>query len=112
GDLTGLRVGVERAHHLDNPHNDPVLAARFEAAVDELVAAGASTVDVSLPYYDEVVAADMMCLQVEAFGYHRKNLIERWDDYGASTRTMITLGALYTADDYAQAQRVRRVAMQ
>lgn len=112
GDVTGLRVGVERVHHLDKPRNDPVLAERFEAAVGELAAAGATVVDVTLPYYDEVVAIDMMSLQVEAFGYHRKHLIERWDDYGVATRTMVTLGALYTADDYAQAQRVRRVAMQ
>lgn len=109
GDLTGVTVGVERAHHLGRPGADPALVEVFEAAVAQLSAAGATVVEVSIPYYDEMAAATMLCWPVEAFAFHRAWLAERWEDYGRWTRSVISAGALLTGADYAQILKVRRI---
>jgi aspartyl-tRNA(Asn)/glutamyl-tRNA(Gln) amidotransferase subunit A len=100
---------VERTNHLSNPANDPALRDRFEDAVAVLAKAGATIVDVTLPYYAELSTATMVTLQAEAFAYHYRNLVERWSDYGKGTRGSIGAAALLTAADYAQCQKARRV---
>ncbi|MCC6435264.1 MAG: amidase [Acidimicrobiales bacterium] len=109
GDLTGLAIGVEREHHLGRPGCDPALVDVFESAVAALAEAGATVVDVSIPYYDELASATMLCWPVEAFAFHRRWLAERWTDYGRWTRSVIAAGALLTAADYAQILKVRRI---
>ncbi len=111
GDLTGLRVGVERAHHFPDGA-DPALAGCFDAAVAALTALGADVVEVVLPLYDETNAAMMATGMSEALAYHRNDAQTRWDDYFAATRLMIATGALVSAADFVQAQRVRRLAQQ
>jgi aspartyl-tRNA(Asn)/glutamyl-tRNA(Gln) amidotransferase subunit A len=109
GDLAGVRIGVERANHLHDSANDPSLVERFEAAVAVLEMAGASIVEVTIPYYQELSTATMLTLQVEAFAYHQRHLMERWMDYGGPTRASLGGGALLTAVDYAQCQKARRI---
>jgi aspartyl-tRNA(Asn)/glutamyl-tRNA(Gln) amidotransferase subunit A len=111
GDLTGLRIGVERAHHFP-PAADPALAGCFDAAIATLASLGATLVEVTLPYYDEVNTAQMVTMSAEALAYHQVDLQARWADYFASTRSFMALGALASAADYVQAQRVRRGAQQ
>jgi aspartyl-tRNA(Asn)/glutamyl-tRNA(Gln) amidotransferase subunit A len=65
GSMAGLRVGVERAHHL-KPGGDPDAIAAFEAAVKVLASLGATVVEVSIPYFDEVTAATFITLAAEA----------------------------------------------
>ncbi|WP_344860187.1 amidase [Amycolatopsis ultiminotia] len=109
GDLTGLRIGVVREHHFP-ADADPALAGVFDAAIAELGAQGAEVVEVSLPYWTEMVTADMVTMGCEALAYHRTDLAGRWDDYFVATRAMLALGATASGADYVQAQRVRRVA--
>jgi aspartyl-tRNA(Asn)/glutamyl-tRNA(Gln) amidotransferase subunit A len=108
GSLAGLRIGVERAHHFPDG-SDPALAGCFEAAVASLERLGASVVEVSLPYYAETNAAAMLTMAAEAFAYHRQDMRARWNDYFALTRAWVAQGALASAADYVQAQRLRRV---
>jgi aspartyl-tRNA(Asn)/glutamyl-tRNA(Gln) amidotransferase subunit A len=108
GTLSGVRVGVERAHHFPDDA-DPALAGCFEAAVDALVSRGATAVEVVLPYYQEMRAALMATMLPEALAYHREDLQLRWPDYYAATRVNLSFGALVSANDYVQAQRVRRL---
>lgn len=89
---------------------DPAIAACIEAALSALVELGASTVELDLPYYEEVQAVDWMTVVSEAAAYHRRNLSSRWQEYSRSTRLMIGEGLLIGAPDFVQAQRVRRVA--
>jgi aspartyl-tRNA(Asn)/glutamyl-tRNA(Gln) amidotransferase subunit A len=110
GDVSGLRIGVV-TDLIDAAHGDPDNAARFRAAVDVLAAAGADIVEVTLPYRAEVHTAVMSGLTAEAFAYHRNDMATRWTDYGGPTRTAIALAAFTGSADYAQAQRVRRVAV-
>ncbi len=109
GDLTGLTVGVARKDHIGTPGEDPAMPGIFEAAVATLVQAGATVVEVELPYYHETTFACLMAAMTEAFGFHRPWMIERWSDYGRPTRFNVGSGALYTAADYAQALKVRRI---
>lgn len=109
GSLAGVRVGVERAHHFPDDA-DPTLASCFDGAVEVLESLGATTVEVELPYYQEMRAALMATMLSEALAYHRGDLQERWADYYASTRVNLAFGALVSSNDYVQAQRARRVA--
>lgn len=109
GDLSGVRIGVERAHHFPDDV-DPALAGCFEAALAALSSRGAHLVDVSLPYFEEINVALMVTMAAEALAYHRGDMRDRWDDYFAGTRMTVVLGALESAADFVQAQRVRRVA--
>jgi aspartyl-tRNA(Asn)/glutamyl-tRNA(Gln) amidotransferase subunit A len=109
GSLRGVRIGVER-EHTRPAGRDPAVDASFEAAVSVLGEAGATVVEVSIEHYDIGVTAAIAAAVCEAFAWHRRSLRERWFDYGAATRAAIGAGALHTAADYAQAQRVRGLA--
>ncbi len=109
GDLTGLTIGVVRESHLDSPACDPALEGVYEAAVATLAQAGATVVEVVLPYFDEMTTATLYTMCVEAFSFHQANMAIRWTDYGLGMRSFVASGALCTAPDYAQMQKVRRV---
>jgi aspartyl-tRNA(Asn)/glutamyl-tRNA(Gln) amidotransferase subunit A len=111
GDLSGMRVGVVRDHHFPE-ESDPALRGCFDAAVAELAGLGADIVEVTLPYYEETTTAAMVTMICEALAYHRGDLQGRWEDYFASTRQTVAFGALTSAADFVQAQRVRRVVQQ
>jgi aspartyl-tRNA(Asn)/glutamyl-tRNA(Gln) amidotransferase subunit A len=108
--LAGVRIGVERANH--SPEGaDPALAGCFDAAVAALEALGASVTEIELPLYPEMAAATMITAYAEGLAYQRQDMRSRWDDYFAGTRDFTARGALISAADYVQAQRVRRVAL-
>jgi aspartyl-tRNA(Asn)/glutamyl-tRNA(Gln) amidotransferase subunit A len=108
-DLTGVRVGVMR-ELVEIEGADPALRGRFEDALAALEARGAVLRDVTVPYWSEVTIALLVALVSEPLAYHRNDLGPRWEDYYPGTRTSVALGALFSAADYVQAQRVRRVA--
>jgi aspartyl-tRNA(Asn)/glutamyl-tRNA(Gln) amidotransferase subunit A len=107
GSLSGMRIGVEHVHHFPSD-SDPLARERFDAAVAVLQELGATTVDVSLPYFAETNAAMMLTMPAEALAYHREDMRSRWNDYAAGTRQWVAMGALVSGADYVQAQRVRR----
>jgi aspartyl-tRNA(Asn)/glutamyl-tRNA(Gln) amidotransferase subunit A len=111
GDLTGMRIGVERANHFPE-QADPAAVATFEAAVAQLAALGAELVEVELPYYAETMAVQMLTMTSEALAYHRNDFQQRWDDYFDSTRLFVSIGALSSSADFVQAQRVRRLVQE
>ncbi|WP_155826833.1 amidase [Jongsikchunia kroppenstedtii] len=110
GDLAGLTVGVcslmERAGELA----DPAAAEVFAAAVGVLADRGATIVDVELPLYDEMRAANMVIMLSEALAYHATDLHRCWAEYFAGTRGIVSAAVSFTGADYVQAQRVRRLA--
>jgi aspartyl-tRNA(Asn)/glutamyl-tRNA(Gln) amidotransferase subunit A len=86
------------------------LGGCFGDALASLERRGAALRDVTLPYYGEVTIALLVTLVSEPLAYHRNDLGARWGDYFPGTRTSVALGGLFSAADYVQAQRVRRVA--
>jgi aspartyl-tRNA(Asn)/glutamyl-tRNA(Gln) amidotransferase subunit A len=107
GDLHGVRIGVERAHHFPEDA-DPALAGCFDAAVAVLSSLGADVVEVSLPYYDEMLTALMVTNGGEQGAYHRLDMQTSWYDYFEATRMGFLRGVAALGADYVQAQRVRR----
>lgn len=110
GALDDLRIGVDSSF-LDLPSCDPDTAALTRAAIEEFNAAGATIIDVSLPWYTELTTATMAGLCAEAFAYHHNDMATRWEDYGSPTRMAIARAALTSAADFVQAQRVRRAGV-
>ena len=111
GSLEGVRIGVEREHHLGYAHAEPEAVAAFEASLRALEEAGASLVEVSIPHYEEAAFADLMVMVAEAGSYHMLDFRGRWDDYGRNLRKTLIWGMGFSAADYVQAQRVRTLAV-
>ena len=107
GSVAGLRIGVLRHHHVDAPFVDVSAIAAFESALAALDAGGAHVEEIDVPAWDILNEACLPIFMSEALAYHRRNLAERWEDYGSFTRQMITSALFYTAVDHVQAQRVR-----
>jgi aspartyl-tRNA(Asn)/glutamyl-tRNA(Gln) amidotransferase subunit A len=110
GELAGLRIGADRSRRFYPDDADPLLAQRFDAAMETLAELGAQVVEVELPYYDEVAAALWITVSCEALAYHRRDLGSRWLDYTPAARLNIASGVMYSGADYVQAARVRRIA--
>lgn len=107
-DLTGLRIGVDKLGRIEGAV-DPALHPLMDDALAALEAAGATVVELELPFYDELVTAQMVTMSAEAATYHLPDIQTKFTDYGAGARYFIGNGVTYTATDYVQAQRVRRV---
>jgi aspartyl-tRNA(Asn)/glutamyl-tRNA(Gln) amidotransferase subunit A len=104
GDLRGLRIGVPRTYFFDGI--DPEVAQAFEAALTTLRSLGAEVHDVTIPSL-HTTPAFLLILMAEAFAYHERDLREHPELYGDVLRERILAGALVTAAEYTQAQRLR-----
>jgi aspartyl-tRNA(Asn)/glutamyl-tRNA(Gln) amidotransferase subunit A len=102
--IRGLKIGVPRAYFFDG------VTAEVEAAFDEstvtLQRLGASVEDVDIPSIWDAPSF-MVILLAEAFAYHERDLRERAHLYGDLLREKMMAGALVTAAEYVQAQRLR-----
>jgi aspartyl-tRNA(Asn)/glutamyl-tRNA(Gln) amidotransferase subunit A len=106
--LDGVRIGVDRLART-RAGGDPAVDGLLDSALATLAELGARVVEVELPLYDDVTDSVFMTTECEAFAYHRPRLAAHWQDYGASVRLGLARGAYYSAADYIQAQRVRRL---
>ena len=109
GTLDGVRVGVITNQSLVEASSDQMMAV-FDDAVSELESLGVEVTDFDVPLYDELHEGAFLALQAEAFSWHRNQLGERWFDYGRPTRLTIAKGALISAGDLVQIERVREIA--
>ena len=108
-DLSGLVIGYDRLAGVAGDLEDPAVGPALDAALAVLSAAGAELRPVQLPLYGEMAAAHFVIMLSEALAYHLPDLQSRWPDYFASTRNALAAGAFFSAADYTQAQRARRV---
>jgi aspartyl-tRNA(Asn)/glutamyl-tRNA(Gln) amidotransferase subunit A len=102
--IHGLRIGVIREHFLDGI--DPEAESAFEEALEVLRRLGAMVKDVTVPNISRTPAY-MAILLSEAFTYHERTLRETPHLYGDVVRAHLQAGALFTAHEYLQAQRLR-----
>ncbi len=107
--LDGLVVGTITNERLVEASSEDTMAAHNDA-LDTLASAGASIEPVEVPYYEQLSNAAFLALQAEAFAWHRSTLQSRWADYGRPTRLTIAQGALISAGDLVQIERVREIA--
>jgi aspartyl-tRNA(Asn)/glutamyl-tRNA(Gln) amidotransferase subunit A len=109
GEVRGLRVGVVRHFwEEDLPANDEVRAA-METSIDVFRSLGAVCEDVRLAplgdYYDVKIVAG----ESELFSVHRPVLLERPGEFGDDFLVRSLPAVLFTASDYVEAMRRRRV---
>jgi aspartyl-tRNA(Asn)/glutamyl-tRNA(Gln) amidotransferase subunit A len=109
GSLRGMRVGIDWENHFGAPA-DPDLPAAFDAALNVVAGLGATLIDVSLPVFHAAGIATIVVSRAEAFSYHVGDLRRRPLDFGPGARISVSRGAIASAADYVQAQRVRRRA--
>jgi aspartyl-tRNA(Asn)/glutamyl-tRNA(Gln) amidotransferase subunit A len=104
-DLRGVRVGllVDLVEELP-----PEVRSIYQAAIDQLRAAGAAVEPVAVPWLDLVSPLTMVIATAEAASYQADWLRERPDDYTPGTLVQFQTGALLPASTYLDAQRFRR----
>jgi aspartyl-tRNA(Asn)/glutamyl-tRNA(Gln) amidotransferase subunit A len=103
-DIRGVKMGVPRAYFFDGI--DPEVAQAFEGALTTLRELGAEVRDVTIPSL-HTTPAFLLILMAEAFAYHERDIREHPELYGDVLRERILAGALVTAAEYTQAQRLR-----
>lgn len=108
GDLSGVRIGVDRLEKVANEYDEAISPA-FDAALEVFARLGAEIIEVKIPYYDEMTTVDQILMYGEALTYHLPDMQRRWKDYGLATRLAVGTALFYSTTDYIQAQRARRV---
>ena len=104
GGIRGLRIGVPRAYFFEGI--DPEVERAFEEALGTFRRLGAEVRDVEIPSIG-AAPSFLLILMAEAFAYHERDIRERPELYGDVLRERILTGALVTASEYVQAQRIR-----
>jgi aspartyl-tRNA(Asn)/glutamyl-tRNA(Gln) amidotransferase subunit A len=109
-DIKGLTIGVPR-HFFFAPHEsvNPEVVATVEKGLKVLEGLGANLQEVTIPSLEYVRAANSIIMLSEAFAYHEKNLQTRPHDFGEMVRARFRIGGLFSASDYVQSQRIRKV---
>ncbi len=103
-DIRGLKIGVPRAYFLEEV--DAEVARAFEEALETLRRLGADVRDVQIPSL-RGAHSFLLILMAEAYAYHESDIREHPELYGDVLRERILAGALVTASEYTQAQRIR-----
>jgi aspartyl-tRNA(Asn)/glutamyl-tRNA(Gln) amidotransferase subunit A len=103
-DIRGVKIGVPRTYFFDNI--EPEVAQAFEEALTTLRGLGAEVRDVTIPSL-HTTPSFFLILAAEAFAYHEHDIREHPELYGDVLRERILTGALVTAAEYTQAQRLR-----
>jgi len=104
GDVRGVRIGVPRNYFFEGV--DPEIERAFEAALGTLRGLGAEVRDVQIPSLAGTHSF-LLIMIAEAFAYHERDLREHPELYGDVLRERLLAGALVTASEYTQAQRIR-----
>ncbi|MGE3272130.1 MAG: amidase, partial [Chloroflexota bacterium] len=112
GSLAGVRIGVPGNYFFELPNLDEDVKATVEAALAAMEAAGATLVDVTIPHAEAARDAQWVTMVGEAYAYHEPDLKSKPELYGKYTRQAFQVGALFTAADYIQAQRMRPLIRQ
>jgi aspartyl-tRNA(Asn)/glutamyl-tRNA(Gln) amidotransferase subunit A len=102
--IRGLRIGVPRAYFFEDA--DPEVERAFEGALGTLRGLGAEVRDVEIPSI-AMTHSFLLILLSEAFAYHEQDLRRHPELYGEVLRERLQTGALVTASEYMQAQRIR-----
>jgi aspartyl-tRNA(Asn)/glutamyl-tRNA(Gln) amidotransferase subunit A len=100
----GVRIGVPRNYFFEGV--DAEIQHSFEEAMETLRKLGAEVRDVRIPSL-HAAHSFLLILMAEAFAYHERDLRERPELYGDVARERLLAGALVTASEYTQAQRIR-----
>ncbi|MCY4598423.1 MAG: amidase [Acidobacteria bacterium] len=103
----GARLGVPQGYFMEEM--DPAVRGVFESCITRLEAAGCRVEEIDIPHAAETPDVYRRTQLPEAAAYHRETLEVRPDDYGEQVRLRLEMGRRMTAEEYARAQRERRL---
>ena len=105
-----MTIGVPRHFFFAD---DPLIARDVLSVVDTalktLQELGARVIEVTIPSLKYAGAAQPVIMLSEAFAYHAPKLRSKPEEFGDMVRARFRMGALFTAGEYVQAQRVRNL---
>ena len=107
-DLSGMRVGVFRAHANDTTRE---VRTQVDAALAALEAYGATLVDVAIPHMMALSTAHGMLISSEFAAAHDREYSEHSVPIEASTRIQLALGRSMTAAEFVAANKLRSWGM-
>ena len=109
-DIKGLTIGVPRHFFFaPNPNVNPEVLSIVEKGLTALEELGANLEEVTIPSLEYVRAANSVIMLSEAYAFHEPNLKSRPQDFGEMVRARFRIGGLFSASDYVQAQRCRKL---
>lgn len=111
GDIRGLRVGVARHFHEQNPNVNGELVTAFEAALGVLQGLGAVIEDITIRSPHDYQHIKVVTAESELLSVHERNLRTRPGDFGEDFLGRVLPACLLTARDYLNSQRERRLAI-
>jgi aspartyl-tRNA(Asn)/glutamyl-tRNA(Gln) amidotransferase subunit A len=109
-DINGLVIGVPR-DYITAPRGkmDPEGLEIFDKALKDMESLGARIEEISIPSLHHAVSANFVTWYTDSFSHVKKDVQSHPQVFGQFVRTLVRLGALFTSDDYVQAQRVRTI---
>jgi aspartyl-tRNA(Asn)/glutamyl-tRNA(Gln) amidotransferase subunit A len=107
-DLKGLKIGYTRGFFIDSPFATAEIVAMLDASAQLLAECGATVDEVTLPAYEMFEACGRVLMFGEAYAIHEQDLKTRPMAYGRYTYQRLIGGAVLSAADLVQAQRLRR----
>lgn len=109
-DVRDLTIGVPRDFFFAPSQDvDPELQATVQRALAALEELGAHLEEVSIPSLEYSRAADSIIMLADGYAIHQRDLNARPQEYGDTIRALFRMGALFSAGDYVQANRVRQL---
>ncbi|MDR3573065.1 MAG: amidase [Anaerolineaceae bacterium] len=106
-DLSGMILGIYPSWF---KHASPEVVSACEGLLDKLVQAGAKTKEIEIPELDSMRIAHVICILAE-MAASMQNYREHLGEFGDSVKVTLTLGQVFTSQDYLIAQRIRTRAM-
>jgi aspartyl-tRNA(Asn)/glutamyl-tRNA(Gln) amidotransferase subunit A len=107
-DLAGLRIGYTRKFFIENPVLSPEVTRALDATAEQMAALGAVVEEVDMPAFELFDACNRTILFAEAYAIHEADLKTRPHAYGRYAYQHLVSGAVLSAGDVMQAQRLRR----
>lgn len=107
--VKGLRIGVLRHFWEDGTAVTADLPPALDAALAVFRDLGATTEDVRLRTPQEYADVKIMMAEAELFAAHSAELRRRPQEFGQDFRAKSLAACLFTAENYVQASRVRRL---
>ncbi len=108
GDVHGLAIGVPRSFFAaSGAAADREILDAFDKAMQIFEDLGAQIREIDVPSLHYYRMAHTAIMLSEAYSIHRRNLVQRPDDYAPSTWNHLASGAAFSASDYVHAQRIR-----
>jgi aspartyl-tRNA(Asn)/glutamyl-tRNA(Gln) amidotransferase subunit A len=103
--LKGKKIGVPTTYFYDNIA--PEVEASVRQALKMMEEMGAEIIPVEIESINELVDANRIILNSEAYAFHHRNLQEQPAGYGPKLRLAFELGQYIPAEAYVHSQRLR-----